>query len=214
MRLFVTYVFLLLAAGLSSRTAAANDTAESVIRLLVLGDSLTAGYGLAAEESFPAQLDKALQKAGYHVAVINAGVSGDTTAGGLARLTWALADAPQLVIVELGGNDALRGLPPEETRANLDAILKRLVSSGARVILAGMRSPRNLGPDYTTAFDQIYPQLAHKYQVAFYPFFLEGVALDPSLNQPDGIHPNISGVSAIITRILPVVEAELDSITE
>jgi acyl-CoA thioesterase-1 len=194
--------------------AGANDTAESAIRLLVLGDSLTAGYGLPVEESFPVQLEKSLQHAGHRVTVLNAGVSGDTTAGGLSRLDWALSDAPQLVIVELGGNDALRGLPPEQTYANLDAILARLTESGIQVVLAGMRAPRNLGPDYANAFDQLYPRLAHKFRVAFYPFFLEGVALVPGLNQPDGIHPNAAGVAEIVKRILPVVETELESVRQ
>ncbi|MGW8313119.1 MAG: arylesterase, partial [Desulfuromonadales bacterium] len=207
MRFFKTYFILLLLACVCGQTAFANDTPETVTRLLVLGDSLAAGYGLAPEEAFPAQLEKALQQAGYRVSVINAGVSGDTTAGGLSRLSWTMSSDPQLVIVELGGNDALRGLPPEETRANLDAILEYLTSTGIKVILAGMRSPLNLGKDYTTAFDQIYPQLASKYQVAFYPFFLEGVALDAKLNQPDGIHPNAAGVKEIVTRFLPVVES-------
>lgn len=214
MRFCKTYLLLLLLACVCGQTAFANDTPETVTRLLVLGDSLAAGYGLAPEEAFPAQLEKALQQAGYQVSVINAGVSGDTTAGGLSRLSWTMSSDPQLVIVELGGNDALRGLPPEETRANLDAILEYLTSSGVKVILAGMRSPLNLGKDYTTAFDRIYPQLASKYQVAFYPFFLEGVALDAKLNQPDGIHPNAAGVKEIVTRFLPVVESVLKSMAK
>ena len=181
-------------------------------RLLVLGDSLTSGYGLAAKYAFPVQLEKVLQQAGHKVTVINAGVSGDTTAGGLARLGWALADDPHLVIVELGGNDALRGLPPEETFANLDAILGQLREAGVPVLLAGMRAPRNLGEHYTTAFDQIYPELARQHAICFYPFFLDGVALVPALNQADGIHPNASGVAVIVERILPVVDSVLRSI--
>jgi acyl-CoA thioesterase-1 len=213
MRFCKIYLVLLLLACACGQTAFANDTPKTMIRLLVLGDSLTAGYGLAPEEAFPAQLEKALRQAGYRVSVINAGVSGDTTAGGLSRLSWTMSADPQLVIVELGGNDALRGLPPAETRANLDAILEYLTRAGVRVILAGMRSPLNLGKDYTTAFDRIYPQLASKYQVTFYPFFLEGVALDAKLNQPDGIHPNAAGVKAIVTRFLPVVESVLNSMS-
>jgi acyl-CoA thioesterase-1 len=209
MRLIKLPLLLLLALTCIPQPLIANDTSESHLRLLVLGDSLAAGYGLAAEEAFPAQLERALQQAGHDVTVINAGVSGDTTAGGLARLDWALADNPHLVLVELGGNDALRGLPPEETRANLDAILERLGRAGAEVLLAGMQAPRNLGEEYTTAFNRVYPQLAKQHRVAFYPFFLDGVALDPSLNQADGIHPNVRGVAVIVTRILPFVEAAL-----
>jgi acyl-CoA thioesterase-1 len=130
----------------------------------------------------------------------------------LARIDWALADHPQLVLVELGGNDALRGLPPSETRANLDGILRRLKQAGVKTILAGMQAPRNLGNQYTTAFNRIFPELAAKYQVSFYPFFLDGVALDPALNQADGIHPNPRGVAVIVARILPTVEAALHSL--
>ena len=215
MRVYKIYLLLLLAAfPCSVRATSANDTAETGKLLLVLGDSLTAGYGLAAEEAFPVQLEKALRQAGYPVTVINAGVSGDTTAGGLARLSWALADKPQLVIVALGGNDALRGLPPEDTRSNLDAILRQLNDAGVRIILTGMRAPRNLGEQYTATFDQVYPQLAKQHKVPFYPFFLDGVALDPVLNQPDGIHPNASGVAVIVARILPVVETVLHSMRD
>ena len=214
MRLIKICLLLLLAATCSVQPLLANSTAEPMKRLLVLGDSLTAGYGLAAGETFPEQLERALQQAGHNVTVINAGVSGDTTAGGLARLDWALRDDPQLVIVELGGNDALRGLPPEETFDNLDAILERLDTSGISIILTGMQAPRNLGVDYTTAFDQIYPRLASKYKVSFYPFFLDGVALDPALNQADGIHPNSAGVAVIVDRMLPVLESALETVNK
>lgn len=190
----------------------ANNTAESTLRLLVLGDSLSAGYGLKPEDAFPSQLQEAMRAAGYDVRVINAGVSGDTTAGGLSRLEWALSDKPHIVLVELGGNDALRGLPPAETYANLDAILARLENRDISVILAGMQAPRNLGEDYTTEFDAIYPHLASKYDLPFYPFFLDGVALDPALNQADGIHPNPAGVREIVRRILPLLETELEKI--
>lgn len=203
------HLALLLAFTCCVQYSFANNTAESTIRLLILGDSLTAGYGLAAEEAFPAQLEEALLQSGRNVSVINAGVSGDTSAGGLARLDWALQDDPQMVIVALGGNDALRGLPPEETFANLDAILERLKVAGIHVILIGMKAPRNLGESYTTAFDQIYPRLAQKHNVSFYPFFLDGIALDPSLNQADGIHPNARGIALIVERILPLVESAL-----
>jgi acyl-CoA thioesterase-1 len=214
MRLIKICLLLLLAATCSVQPLLANSTAEPMKRLLVLGDSLTAGYGLAAGETFPEQLERALQQAGHNVTVINAGVSGDTTAGGLARLDWALRDDPQLVIVELGGNDALRGLPPEETFDNLDAILERLDTSGISIILTGMQAPRNLGVDYTTDFDQIYPRLASKYKVSFYPFFLDGVALDPALNQADGIHPNSAGVAVIVDRMLPVLESALETVNK
>jgi len=192
-------------------SAAADGMVMSPQRLLVLGDSLTAGYGLAIEDSFPSQLERALRAVGRNVDVINAGVSGDTSAGGLARLEWALADQPQLVILVLGANDALRGLPPEQTFANLDAIIEHLKAAGASVLLAGMRAPRNLGRAYTDAFDGIYPRLSEKHQVPLYPFFLAGVALDPTLNQPDGIHPNRAGVAVIVTGILPLVESMLDT---
>ncbi len=210
MRLIMICLILLASVTCYAKATLANNTVEHVKRLLILGDSLTAGYGLAASETFPVQLEKALQQSGHNVTVVNAGVSGDTSAGGLSRLEWALADAPQIVIVELGGNDALRGLPPEVTFGNLDAILERLKVAGIRIILAGMKAPRNLGEDYTTAFDQIYPELASKHNVSFYPFFLDGVALDPVLNQADGIHPNATGVGVIVERILAVVEDAIE----
>jgi len=182
------------------------------VRIAILGDSLTAGYGLPQEKGFPARLQAALRREGFAAEVVNAGVSGDTTAGGLARIDWLLASAPNLVIVELGGNDALRGLSPEETRSNLDAILRRLDEAGAMVLLAGMRAPRNLGQPYYTKFDRIYPELAEKHGVALYPFFLEGVAGDPKLNLDDGIHPNGRGVEVIVERMLPVVKGILRSL--
>jgi len=182
---------------------AAERSAEA--RIVVLGDSLSAGYGLPAAEAFPAQLEQALRQSGQAVRVINAGVSGDTTAGGLARLDWALAERPQLVIVQLGANDALRGLDPEQARANLDAILTRLKREETQILLAGMRAPRNLGPAYYTKFDRIYSDLAKKHQVALDPFFLEGVALRPELNQADGLHPNAQGVAIVVRRLLPQV---------
>ena len=177
--------------------------------LLVLGDSLTAGYGLPLEQAFPAQLEAALKKKGHNIHVINAGISGDTSAGGLARLDWSLADQPDIAIVELGANDALRGLSPQQTRDNLAAILSRLKKAHIPVILAGMKAPRNLGENYYNSFDQIYSALAKEYQVVFYPFFLEGVAGDPQLNQSDGMHPNNAGVKIIVKRILPLVETLL-----
>jgi acyl-CoA thioesterase-1 len=179
------------------------------IKILALGDSLTAGYGLAEADGFCPQLEKALKAAGHDVQVIDGGVSGDTTADGLARLDWTLADNPDVVIVELGANDALRGLDPAQAKANLEAILTRLEKQGRVVLLAGMKAPRNLGPDYDQAFDAMYPELAARHRVALYPFFLEGVATDPALSQADGIHPNSAGVAVIVRRILPAVEKAL-----
>lgn len=187
----------------------ASAAAGEAVRVTALGDSLTAGYGLAIEESFTAQLEAALRAAGVEVVVANAGVSGDTTAGGRARLDWVLADRPEVVIVELGANDGLRGLDPAMTYQNLDDILMRLGAAGTRVLLAGMYAPRNLGREYVDAFDAIYPDLAEKHGVALYPFFLDGVAADPALNQGDGLHPNAAGVAAIVERIAPYVLALL-----
>lgn len=179
------------------------------MRISVLGDSLTAGYGLAANEAFPAQLEAALQQRGHHVVVQNAGVSGDTSAGGLARLEWTLADRPDLVIVELGANDALRGLDPVRTHDNIETILNRLKADGVQPLLVGMKAPRNLGQDYYTKFDQLYPDLALSQSVPFYPFFLEEVAGRPELNQRDGIHPTAAGVAIIVEKILPLIEETL-----
>ena len=184
------------------------------IRILALGDSLTSGYGLPQGDGFTDQLQAALREEGYDVVVLNAGVSGDTTAGGLARLDWSLADDPDLVIVELGSNDALRGIDPAVSRANLDAILAELQTRGIAALLAGMLAPRNLGTDYVEAFDGMYGELAEAYDVPLYPFFLEGVAAEPELNQPDGIHPNASGVAVIVDGILPDVRATLDALIE
>ena len=179
--------------------------AETPLRIVSFGDSLTAGYGLPLRDAFPTRLQTALNQAGREVVVINAGVSGDTTAGGLARIDWLLADRPDLVIVELGANDALRGLPPEQTQDNLDTILERLTEAGVKILLTGMRAPRNLGSDYVERFDAIFPALAKQHQAAFYPSFLEGGATDPALNQNDGIHPNVKGVDVIIAGILPLL---------
>ena len=180
------------------------------IRILAFGDSLTAGFNLPSGDAFPVKLEAALKAKGYAVQVVNAGVSGDTTAGGRARLEWTLADrpdyAPDYAIVELGANDALRGLDPELTYGNLDAILARLQGRKVKVLLAGMLAPRNLGDAYVRAFDAIYPRLQAKYGVALYPFFLDGVALHPELTLPDGMHPNAQGVDRIVTGILPAVE--------
>lgn len=175
-------------------------------RLLVLGDSLTAGFGLPAESAFPARLQDWLKREGVAVTVINAGVSGDTSAGGLARLDWALGSTPpEFAIVELGANDALRGLPPASMEANLDKIITTLTSRGVKVLLAGMYAPRNFGREYAAQYDAVFPRLAERHQVPLYPFFLDGAATDPALNQPDGLHPNARGVEVIVERIGPHV---------
>ena len=180
--------------------------ADRPLKIVALGDSLTAGFGLPAGEAFPARLAAALSAKGLAVVIANAGVSGDTAAGGLDRLDWSVPDGTDAVILELGANDALRGLSPEPTKKALDTILRKLADRHIPVLLAGMRAPRNLGPDYTRQFDAIYPALASTHPVVFYPFFLEGVAADSKLNQKDGLHPNLAGVDEIVTRILPQVE--------
>ena len=192
----------------------ANSTASKSVVILAFGDSLTAGYGLERDDSFPRQLENSLATSGYPVTVINSGVSGDTSAGGLARLEWALAGNPQIVLVELGANDALRGLDPAQTYDNLDQILVRLKKAGCRIVFAGMRAPRNLGLDYTFEFDQIYPDLADRHNLYFYPFFLEGVAADPGLNQADGIHPNAEGVRVVVKGIQPLVVKAVEEIVD
>lgn len=179
--------------------------AGAATHILALGDSLTAGYGLPAEESFPVQLQAWLRDHGVDAVVTNAGVSGDTSAGGLARLDWSLAEPADAVLVELGANDALRGLDPKETYRNLDEILGKLDQRHEKVLLLGMEAPSNWGADYQKAFHAIYPALAEQHHVLLYPFFLDGVALDPSLNQDDGLHPNARGVAAIVDRVGPYV---------
>ena len=176
------------------------------VTILALGDSLTAGLGLEASEAFPARLEAALRARGLDVRIVNGGVSGDTAAAGLARLDWVLSDDVDGLVVELGANDALRGLDPAQTETALDGILAKAVERKLPVLIAGMRAPPNLGPDYAAAFDAIYPRLAEKYGAMLYPFFLDGVAAQPSLNQADGIHPNGKGVDIIVGRIMPSVE--------
>jgi acyl-CoA thioesterase-1 len=188
-------------------------TAKTV-RLVALGDSLTAGFGLAAADAFPAKLEAALKAKGYDVAVANAGVSGDTVKGGLARLDWSVGPDADGVIVELGANDALRGFDPVATRATLEAILARLDERRLPVLLAGMMAPRNLGPEYVQAFDSIYPDLAKKHDALLYPFFLDGLVGRPDLVQADGLHPTAAGVDMIVARILPSVEALMRRITQ
>ncbi len=176
------------------------------VRILALGDSLVAGYGLPAEQGFVPRLEAALATLGIKATVQQGGVSGDTTAGGRARLTWALQAKPDVALVELGGNDGLRGLEPSQTKANLDAILRRLKAAKVPVLLTGMLAPPNLGKEYGAEFNAVFPALAKKYGVMLYPFFLDGVAANPTLNQPDGIHPNAEGVKIIVARILPYVK--------
>ena len=184
----------------------AEPALAAPVKILAMGTSLTQGYGLPPGTEFTVQLQKALKQAGIDATVTNAGVSGDTSAGGLARLDWSLADHPDAVILELGSNDMLRGIPPAVTEKNLRAILDRLKAAHAKVLLTGMHAQRNLGADYVQQFDTIYPRLAKDYNVLFYPFILDGVALNPKLNQADGMHPNPAGVKVIVARILPFVK--------
>ena len=186
--------------------APATQAADRPVRIVALGDSLTAGYGLAANEAFPVKLQRALAAKGLATDIANAGVSGDTTSGGLARLDWSVPDGTDAVILELGANDALRGLDPKVTRGALDAMLRRLSNRHIPVLLCGMLAPRNMGPEYGRAFDAIYPDLAKAYGAILYPFFLDGVATEPKLNQRDGLHPTAAGVDVIVAKILPAVE--------
>ena len=196
-------------AGLFALTAVSLPARAAPLRVVALGDSLTAGLGLPVAQAFPTRLQAALKARGLDVAIDNAGVSGDTAAGGLARLDWSVPDGTQLVILELGANDMLRGLPPAIAERNLDAMLARLKARGIPVLLAGMRAAPNLGSDYVSAFEGMYPRLAAKYGVPLYPFFLDGVAADPRYQLEDGMHPNAQGVDRMVERALPAVEAML-----
>jgi acyl-CoA thioesterase-1 len=201
----VSAMLLIAAAALPFTRPAAADT-----KILALGDSLTAGYGLKQGEGFADQLQTAFRKMGRPVTVINGGVSGDTSAGGLARIDWALGDQPQVVIVELGANDMLRGVSPDSTKANLAAIIDKAKASGAKVLLCGMKAQRNLGPDYVAQFDAIYPALAKQEGVTLYPFFMDGIVrpdgtADRALLQGDGLHPTEAGAALIVQRIMPVL---------
>ena len=180
--------------------------AEPPVKIVALGDSLTAGYGLSEKDGFVPRLQAALLARGIAVEIANAGVSGDTASDGLARLDWSVPQGTDAVIVELGANDMLRGIKPQITQDALDAILRRLTARHIAVLLCGMRAAPNLGAEYGQAFERIYPELAAKYGVLLYPFFLDGVAADLSLTQPDGMHPNADGVGVIVGRILPKVE--------
>ncbi len=192
------------AAQLSARDALAP------LKIVAFGDSLTAGYGLKPADAFPVQLARALKAKGYAVDVINAGVSGDTTGAGLARFDWAIPDDTDAVILELGANDAFRGQDPKITLKNLDKILAKLRARNIEVLIAGMVAPRGLGEKYAQAYDPIFKQLSQKYGQLHYPFFLEGVALNPKLNLPDGLHPTAKGIAMIVKRILPSVEQLID----
>lgn len=184
----------------------ATPACAATIEVLALGDSLTAGYGLEPAQAFPAKLEAALKARGHDVRIINAGVSGDTAAAGRDRLDWALGERVDAVILELGANDALRGIDPQATRAALADIFEALKGRQLPVLVAGMRAPRNLGQNYAAHFDAIYPELAAAYGASLYPFFLDGVATAPALNQADGLHPNAQGVDVIVARMLPWVE--------
>jgi acyl-CoA thioesterase-1 len=186
---------------------AAGHAAAAPIKIVALGDSLTAGYGVGPKDGFVPKLQAALRARGHDVTIANAGVSGDTSAGGLARLDWSVGRDADAVIVELGANDSLRGFDPSVTRNNLDRILAKLATRRLPVLLAGTLAPRNLGASYAAAFDPIYRELSARYGAILYPFFLDGVATNPALSQADGLHPNPAGVDVIVARILPAVEA-------
>ncbi len=187
-------------------------TLSEPIKILALGDSLTEGFGVDQSMSYPAQLQDKLLQNGHNVAVINAGISGDTTTNGLARVDWSLQNEPDIVIVELGGNDSLRGVDLAVTQANLDEIVRKYTESGAVVIVAGMQTIQNLGPDYTAEFAAMYPALAEKYNALLIPFFLDGVAADPALNQADFVHPTAEGYTVIVDRIYPIVEQAISMV--
>lgn len=190
--------------------AATPSTSDTRPRIVAFGDSLTAGLGVSADESYPAQLQRRLDHLDYRYRVINAGVSGDTTAGGVRRVPWVLSSKPDLVILELGGNDGLRGLSLEQTKSNLSEIIRRLQQADVTVILAGMKLPPNYGPEYITGFEAIYPALAKQYHLPLIPFFLEGVAASSTLNQADGIHPTKEGYRMIVEQILKTLGPLLD----
>jgi acyl-CoA thioesterase I len=198
-----TFALVVAALALAVQLAGAAD---GPVRIVALGDSLTAGLGLPANAAFPARLEQALRAKGIAVEISNAGVSGDTAAGGLARLDWSVPEGTDAVIVELGANDTLRGIDPKVTRQALEEIVRRLRGRGIAVLLAGMRAAPNLGADYARDFEAIYSDLAARNDLLLYPFFLDGVATDAKLNQRDGLHPTAAGVDAIVARILPKAE--------
>ncbi|MDP2699011.1 arylesterase [Thalassospira sp.] len=210
-RFLSSFIAMLALVGLLAGANRPVQAAGEPAKILLFGDSLIAGYGLPHDEGFAPQLQAALAAAGHDVTVINSGVSGDTSAAGLARLEWALADAPDLVVVELGANDALRGVEPAQTRANLDRIIGTLKERNVTVLLAGMMAPPNMGREYGAEFNAIYPELAQQHDVPLYPFFLDGVAADRALNQDDGMHPNAGGVAVIIEKMLPTLIGVLET---
>ena len=197
-RYFVVFCAMTLAAIATARA----DT----VNIVGLGDSLMAGYELPPADAFPVRLEEALKAKGYNVTIANAGVSGDTSSGGLARLDWSVPDGTDAVLLELGANDALRGISPEETRRNIDEMITRLKDRDIAVLLIGIVSPPNMGDDYAAKFNRIYPELSQQHQVPLYPFFLDGVALQPELDIGDGMHPNPDGVAVMVSRFLPFAE--------
>ena len=209
--MLVLGLLLLAPATAFAQATAARETKP--VKMVVLGDSLSAGLGLSAPAAFPARLQKALQSKGIAVDMINAGVSGDTSSGGRDRLDWSVPEGTQAVIVELGANDALRGVDPKVTRSALTDILTRLKARRIAVLLCGMYAPPNYGADYSARFNAIYPDIAREFGVPLYPFFLEGVATEAKLNQPDGLHPTAEGIDVIVKNILPTVEAFLGAIS-
>jgi acyl-CoA thioesterase I len=212
----LVHILVLIMGLMATATALAGGTAAGSakpIKMVVLGDSLSAGYGLAGTAAFPMRLQKALEAKGIKVDMINAGVSGDTASGGRDRLDWSIPEGTEAVIVELGANDALRGTDPAVTRAALSDILSRLKARGIAVLLCGMLAPPNYGSDYAARFNAIYPELSKSFGVPLYPFFLDGVAADAKLNQADGMHPTAEGVDTIVKNILPTVEALVGTIS-
>jgi acyl-CoA thioesterase-1 len=206
---FVAFVMGCFMAGAEPSRVAAEDRP---VRIVVLGDSLSAGFGLPASAAFPARLEQALRAKSIAASVVNAGVSGDTASDGLARVDWSVPEGTDAVIVELGSNDALRGIDPAVTRRALGGIVHRLKQRGIEVLLAGALAPRNMGEEYSRAFDSIFPELAAAENLSFYPFFLDGVATDPALNLADGLHPTAAGIDVIVQRILPTVETLVERV--
>jgi acyl-CoA thioesterase I len=207
--LYFSLIFLCGHDGNSASTASAplaSPSSAEQLRIVAFGDSLTAGLGVPADQSYPAQLQRTLDGAGYAYRVVNAGVSGDTTAGGVRRVPWILKSRPSIVILELGANDGLRGLSLQETQANLEQIIQQLQQASVTVVLAGMKIPPNYGQDYTAGFEALYRNLAKQYRLTLIPFFLDGVAASSTLNQADGIHPTGEGYRIIVEKVFPVLE--------